>query len=180
MAGGISVSPTPSPSPSSSAAGGAGSSAPQPYLRVRLLDAGDGVFTSGAGADWSAQFEDAPVTSLLSTLAGEVHLDAITTGACVEFAWETRQPYLSRVWVEASVGANLQMSINGDVSEVSASGLVSIVSVKGWNVLKLTRESGPIILMGRIFDSNDGAPWRSLYTGADPLTGASKPSPIRG
>lgn len=170
----------PSGGGSSSSGGGAsagGVSAPI-YSRVRLLDSGAGVWTTGASLDFSAQFDDlTTMVAGLQTVGGEIQVGDVLTGCCVDMAWKALNGYAFTMWVEASVAVPLQIYMNGDVTEITVSGPQTLVAVAGFNVLKFTRQFGPIIVLDQSVTLTSLSPWHSLYpSGSDPFRPGAAPT----
>ncbi len=143
------------------------------YFRLRLIAAG--TFTAGAGLDWSTQFDDSAIaTSYFPLIGGEMSVGELTTGACADVAFYSTNPFDTSVWVEASVGAPLQLYVNGTVTEITVSAEVTISAIRGYNVIKLSRVAGPLLLCGRFLSQLGLSRWESLYSvGGDPIIASS-------
>ncbi len=143
------------------------------YYRVRLVSAG--TFTAGAGLDWSTQFDDSSIaTSYFPVIAGEVSVGPVITGVCADLAFYSTNPFDTSVWVEASVGAPLQLYVNGTVTEITVSALVTISAIRGYNVIKLSRVAGPLMMFGRFLSQLGLSRWQSLFAvGSDPIVASS-------
>lgn len=145
------------------------------FLRVRTINGG--TFTAGISADWSTQFDDPTKTvygpSAIFSQAGEVNFPTTTTiGVCVDYAFWMNSPCDIQFWVQAGVGTEVQVNINGSIQELNAAGIVTVSTVGGPNVLRFIKAVGPltaILATGMPFGSQNSF-WMSLYpAGADPF-----------
>jgi len=145
-----------------------------PYCRLRLVTGG--TFVAGGGPPpnpWQVQFDDSSIAlTALATVAGEFNTGSITDGVCVDYCFVSQNPYDASVWIEASAGAPLQVHVNGVITEYTASALVTLSLIRGFNLVRYIRSAGPVIASGKVFDG-DSATWVSLYPdGADPFKGS--------
>jgi hypothetical protein len=144
------------------------------YARVRLVTGG--TFTAGIGADWSTQFDDSAITtSFQPIIGGEINVGKVTTGVCADIALYTANPFDVSLWIEAAAAAGtVQLYVNGAITELTAAALNTVSLIRGFNVLKLSCASGPLMLFGRFLSELGLARWQSLYAiGSDPIVASS-------
>lgn len=133
------------------------------YCRQRLITGG--TFTAGAVPpnDWSAQFDTGSIAlAAIPSTAGEFATDSLTCGICCDFCVKSANPCDLSVWIEASAGVVLQVNVNGVITEVPASALITISLTGGYNVIRFVRAAGPIVVSGKFWDGVT-AEWFSLY-----------------
>ena len=139
------------------------------YARLRLITGG--TFTPSIALDWSLQFDSgSTATMYLPTVGGEFQVPAVSAGVCLDFAFQSYNPFDFQYWVEATGAAHTQICMNGVITEISASGLQTLSAVQGFNTLKITRNAPVLVGVGQAFGQSGITQWVSSFpAGSDPV-----------